>query len=184
MPSQRSWFRRNWKWFVPGMFVVAVAMAGIAVVGYVQIRSYGYRQNPAYQFALSVVQASEEVQTRLGSPIEDSDWNPQGEYDKVGETIRAAQFNFTVSGPNGEADVAVQSSQIAGEWAVNGLTVRFSNDERVALTEEALAKQKIDTPEFDPQSEQNKQTKNDTSQDSPPPPDVSVDVPDVPAGVK
>jgi hypothetical protein len=151
-----SWFRRNWKWFLPGLFVVTVVMGAVAIFGYVQVRSNGYRQNPAYQLALDVVQSSEEVQERLGAPIEDSDWNPQGRYEREGDTIRGAGFNFTVSGPQGSADVAVQASLIGGEWAVNGLHVRFA-DQQLDLTQQVLAKQKIDTPEFDRQAEDHRQ---------------------------
>ena len=180
MQPPRRWFRRNWKWFVPAMFVVAVAMAGIAVFGYVQIRSYRYRQNPAYQMALTAVQDSERIRARLGEAIEDSDWNPFG---RVEPSNGHASFIFTVSGPNGHADVATEAHTVSGEWAVNRLDVRFPDGDVVKLTDEVLANQKVDTPGFDPQAKKNPPTKEDQSNDSPPP-NVSVDVPDVPPGLK
>ena len=182
MQPPRSWFRRNWKWFVPGMFAVAVAMAGIAVFSYVQIRSYRYRQNPAYQMAVATVQANEQIQSRLGEPIVDSDWNPQGSIEVRNDaTIGEARFNFDISGPDGNGIVTTYARMVDGEWALTSLDVRFSDDEVVSL-EDDLAKQKVDTPPFKAGSE--KQPKASAVE----PPegiiDVDVKVPDVPPGVK
>ena len=77
-PKTRGWFRRNWKWFVPGTLLVSIMLGAIAVFGYIQVRAYRYRANPAYQAALAEVQSSKEIQNKLGTPIVDSDWNPQG----------------------------------------------------------------------------------------------------------
>ena len=181
MQPPRRWFRRNWKWFVPSMFVVAVLMAGVAVFGYVQIRSYRYRQNPAYQIALAAVQKSERIRERLGEPIEDSDWNPFG---RVEPSTGHASFIFTVSGPNGHADVATEAHTVVGEWAVNRLDVRFPDGDVIKLTDEVLANQEVDTPGFNPKAKENQSAKNDKLPDTPPPPDVEVDVPDVPPGIK
>ena len=184
MQPPRRWFRRNWKWFLPGMFVLAIAMAAIAVFSYVQIRSYRYRQNPSYQAALAAVQSSQQIQNRLGEPIVDSDWNPQGGIEvRNNASIGEARFNFDISGPNGNAIVTTTARMVDGEWALTSLDVRFSDDEVVSLTEEVRAKQEVDTPGFDPKKEQKSQVKNDSSEGARAP-DVNVEVPDVPPGLK
>jgi hypothetical protein len=166
------------------MFVVTVALGAIAVFSYVQIRSYRYRHNPVYQAALSEVQTNDQLQDRLGAPIVDSDWNPQGAIEiRDNATIGDAKFNFSVSGPDGYADVSAEGRMVDGEWAVTGLEVLFPDGDRADLSEQIRAKQKVDTPEFDPQAQQKKQDKNDESQGEPPP-DVSVEVPDLPSGIK
>jgi hypothetical protein len=183
MLPPRSWFRRNLKWFVPGMLAVAVAMAGIAVFSYVQIRSYKYRQNPSYQAALAAVQDSQRVRQRIGEPIVDSDWNPQGAIEvRDDASIGEARFNFDIAGPEGNAVVSTTARMVEGEWALNTLEVRFSDDEVVRLTEEVLAKQKVDTPKFDAATE--KQPK--ASADKPPKDviELNVDVPEAPPSVK
>jgi hypothetical protein len=180
MQPPRRWFRRNWKWFLPGMFVVAFAMAAIAVFSYVQVRSYRHRQNPAYQLSLATVQDSDKIRERLGEPIEDSDWNPFG---RVEPSTGHGTFIFTVSGPKGHADVATQAHTVKGEWAVNRLEVRFPEGDVINITEEALANQQVDTPAFDPNKAQQPQATKDPSQDKPAP-DVNLDLPEVPPELK
>ena len=140
----RGWLRRNWKWFIPATFVGAILLGAIAVFGYVQVRSYGYRANPAYKLALVAVQESQTVRAQLGEPIVDSDWNPQGNIDVADDaSIGEAFFNFTVSGPKGSADVATDGRMVDGEWGLTRLDLRLSSDEVIRLTEEVYAKQKV-----------------------------------------
>jgi len=180
----RGWLRRNWKWFIPGTFLVAVLLGAIAIFGYVQVRSYRYRANPAYQLALAAVQQSETVRDRLGEPIVDSDWNPQGNIEvREDASIGEARFNFTVSGPEGDADVATNARMVDGEWALTGLDVRLPNDEIIRLPYEVLTNQKVDTPAFDLDAEARRKSKAaDKSEDVKT--TVDVEVPDLPPGLK
>jgi hypothetical protein len=181
-PAARGWFSRNWKWFLPATIGAAIALAGITAFAYIQVRSYRYRQNPAYQTALAEVQANKQVQDLLGEPIVDSDWNPQGGYDRHGETITGARFNFTVSGPRGHAEVTTEARVVDAQWAVSRLELLTVDGERIRLTKQVLAKQKVDTPAFDPAA----QKQGDSSGDDPPKEttDVNVQVPDLPPELK
>jgi hypothetical protein len=180
----RGWLRRNWKWFFPGTFLVAILLGAIAVFGYVQIRSSKYRANSAYQMALAEVRQNAKIQERLGEPIVDSDWNPQGDIDVTQDSaLGGASFNFTVSGPEGSADIATDARMVDGEWGLTRLEVRFPDGERVNLSEEVFAKQKVDTPTFDLQAEAQRKSKAvDASEDVKT--NVDVDVPDLPPGLK
>ncbi len=183
-PRKRGWFRRNWKWFVPGMLAVTALLAAIAVFSYIQVRSYRLRQNPAYQTALAAVQSSAEVQRRLGENIVDSDWNPQGAIEvRDNAAIGEARFNFTVAGPKGSGDVGAEARMVEGEWALSRLEVLFPDGERVRLTEEVLARQKVDTPQFNAAAERERQkTRQGDSKD--PGPELNFEVPTVPEGLK
>jgi hypothetical protein len=180
---ERGWLRRNWKWFIPSMLLVAIALGAIAVFSYIQIRSYRYRANPAYHTALAEVQQNKQIQERLGEPIADSDWNPQGRID-ISDNLGDAAFNFTVSGPKGSAEVATQGRMVNGEWAVTRLEVRFADDTRVNLTNEIEAKQEIDTPAFDPRTKRPAPEKSNEPPKEVTIPELNVDVPDVPTDVK
>jgi len=173
----RGWFSRNWKWFVPASFAMLAALTAIAVFAFVQVRLHRYRSHPAYVMALAAVRESEKVQSRLGEPIEQSGWFPQRQ-GEIGELT----LNFTVTGPKESAAVAAQATLIDQEWAVNSLRVRFANDEQINLTQAVLAKQKVDTPAFDPTKERHKEPS--TSQPPPESTDVNVQVPDLPPGLK
>ena len=130
------------------------------------------------------MQESPQVQERLGSPIKDASWIPSGQLEvtKKGGNGTAA-FNFTVSGPKGTAVVQTDARMVQSEWNVNDLFVRFSDDERIDLRDELAAKQKVDTPAFDPEKEKQKQKEVKTD-DPPLDINVEVDVPDLPPGVK
>lgn len=183
VPAARGWFPRNWKWFIPSTFTLVVVLAAIAVFGYVQVRSYRYRQNPAYQAALAEVQANKQVQDLLGEPILDSDWNPQGAIElRDNSSLGEARFNFTVSGPKGHADVAAEGRMVDAEWALTRLELITQDGERIRLTRQILGKQKVDTPAFDLATEQkNKPTTDQPTEESP---ELNVQVPDLPPGLK
>jgi hypothetical protein len=180
--AARGWFPRNWKWFVPSTFTLLAVSIGVAIFGYVQVRSHRYRQNPAYQAALAEVQLNKQVQDLLGEPVVDSDWNPQGGYDRFGDTITGARFNFTVSGPKGHADVTTEARVVDEEWAVSRLELLTADGERIRLTKEILAKQTADTPAFNPKAEQ----QESSAADQPPPEskELNVQVPDLPPELK
>jgi hypothetical protein len=180
--AARGWFARNWKWFVPSAFLLVVVLAGIAAFGYVTVRLHRYRSHPVYELALSTVQESSSVKARLGEPIRQSGLLPERKFDLEGEIIHGLTLNFTVTGPKETAAVAAQANLLDGEWAVNGLRVRFPDGEQVNLTQDVLAKQKIDTPEFDLASEQKgKSTTDQPTQESP---ELNVQVPDLPPELK
>jgi hypothetical protein len=186
-PNTRGWFRRNWKWFIPSMLTVGVLLAAIALFGYVLMRSYRYRANPAYQAALAAVQESPRAQERLGEPIVDADWNPQGDIDAPkGANVGGATFNFTVSGPKGSADVATDGRMVAGQWALTRLELLFPEGERLSLTSEVERKQQVDTPSFDPDKEKERQANaadrsQDKDNDSR---ELNVEIPDLPPEIK
>jgi hypothetical protein len=184
-PPARGWLARNWKWFLPATFAAAVVLAAIAAFGYVQIRSYRYRQNPAYQAAVAEVQTNKQLQERLGQPIVDSDWMPQGAIDvRDDASIGEARFNFTISGPQGTADVNAEGRMVDAEWALSRLEVLFDDGERVRLSEQVRAKQKHDTPAFDLQKEQQRQAKKDEQTHNEPAPEVNVEIPQLPPELK
>jgi hypothetical protein len=181
--AARGWFPRNWKWFVPSTFTLVAVLAGVAAFGYVQVRSYRYRQNPAYQAALAEVQANKQVQDLLGEPVVDSDWNPQGAIElRDNATLGEARFNFTVSGPKGHADVGAEARMVDAQWALTRLELITQDSERIRLTKEILAKQKVDTPAFNPKAEQ----QENSTADQPPQEskELNVQVPDLPPGLK
>jgi hypothetical protein len=181
--AARGWFPRNWKWFVPSTFTLAAVLAGVAAFGYVQVRSYRYRQNPAYQAALAEVQSNKQVQDLLGEPVVDSDWNPQGAIElRDNATLGEARFNFTVSGPKGHADVGAEARMVDAQWALTRLELITQDSERIRLTKEILAKQKVDTPAFNPKAEQ----QENSTADQPPQEskELNVQVPDLPPGLK
>jgi cytochrome oxidase complex assembly protein 1 len=165
-PQSRGWFRRNWKWFIPSAILTVIVVAAVVATGVIAVRVNRYKSSTPYQTALEIVQESPTVQKLLGSPIKDASWIPSGqlEVSQKGGNGTAA-FNFTVAGPKGSAVVQTEARMVQGEWNVNDLFVRVG-DERINLRDELAAKQKVDTPAFDPTKE--KQRENEVKTGDPP----------------
>ena len=172
--APRGWFRRSWKWFIPAAILTVLVVALVVAAGVIAVRVNRYKSSTPYQTALTIVQESPEVQARLGAPIKDASWWPSGrlEVSKYGGNGTAA-FNFTVSGPQGTAVVQTEARMVEGEWNVNDLFVRFADDERISMRDELAAKQKVDTPAFDPDKEKSRKTETKTDD---PPTEINVDV--------
>jgi hypothetical protein len=173
-PQARGWFRRNWKWFIPSAILTVILVAAVIATGVIAVRVNRYKSSTPYQTALEVVQESPRVQNVLGSPIKDASWWPSGRLD-ISESGGGgeARFGFTVSGPKGSAVVETDARMVRAEWNVNRLIVRFADDVQFDLRDELDAKQKVDTPAFDPGKEQQRQKEIKTND---PPLDINVDV--------
>jgi hypothetical protein len=101
-PPTRSWWSRNWKWFVPVGIVTPLLLCGGAtalvfmlVSGTINSINAMIKSSDAYTEALARAQASDEVKALLGEPI------------AAGERVSG---NLEVSGPSGKADLAIPLS--------------------------------------------------------------------------
>ena len=142
-PPRRGWFRRNWRWLVPAVVLVPVAVAAGYIVAVVAQR----KSSEPYTAALKRVQQDPEVIERLGQPIKDPSWIPAGSIHTDHERGQA-NLIFPVSGPKGSASVRTQARRIAGQWGTTVLEVTFPDGKRVSLG--ASSDGSGDAPEFKP----------------------------------
>lgn len=136
---RRSWWDRNWKWFVPtGCLVIVLAGAGFAFT-MMMLVSKAMKSSGAYGEAFARARHDCELQEKLGAPIDDG-WFMSG--------------TVNVSGPSGNADIAIPlkgsranatlyatAIKTAGEWEFKTLEAAVEGDPgRIDLLDEGRAR--------------------------------------------
>ncbi|HEV2972769.1 MAG TPA: cytochrome c oxidase assembly factor Coa1 family protein [Pirellulales bacterium] len=173
---RRGWWRRNWKWLVVGLVLVVGISAG---GGYYYLFGRMLLSEP-FKIAWDAVKNSKQVSAELGAPISGG-WTPHGTVNQD-PNMPEATMNFSISGPNGTADVAALARRIDGIWGFP----RFEVDTRpldgsvegkhLDLTGEINAGKPDDVQKFDPTKPQPKTTTTEEA-----PPDLNIKLDDVPS---
>src|SRR5258708_796757 len=119
-PLHRSWWSRNWKWFVPvGCFGMILAIA-VFVGGIVMVAAGAMKSSDAYKEGLARAKASPAVTEALGSPIE-AGFFTSGKVDVSGPS-GTAQLSIPISGPKGKGTVFVEGTKSV-DWSYTRLEV-------------------------------------------------------------
>ena len=141
-PQKRSWWSRNWKWFVPAG-CLAICILFIGFLALIISLAFGLiKSSDAYKDALAKAKANPAVVKALGEPI--------GEGFLVGGNINVngasgqADLAIPISGPKGKATLYAVASKSAGQWTFSQLIVEVGETkERIDL----LNAQNIAAPE-------------------------------------
>ena len=88
----KSWFSRNWKWFIPTLILGLVLLLALFVGGLLTFVFGLLKSSEPYQHAVAVASSDPEVVRELGAPIAPG-WYLSG--------------NINVSGNSGDADLAI-----------------------------------------------------------------------------
>jgi hypothetical protein len=88
----KSWFARNWKWFVPTLILGLVLLLALFVGGLLTFVFGLLKSSEPYQHAVAVASSNPEVVRELGTPIVPG-WYLSG--------------NINVSGSSGDANLAI-----------------------------------------------------------------------------
>lgn len=131
VPARPNWWQRNWKWFVPVLGALLLALFVALALGGVALLLGAIKSSGAYQQALTRAQSDPAVVAALGEPIH-AGWFVQG--------------NIGVDGASGEADLAIPlegtradgtlyvvAEKRAGEWRYERLAVNVDGGERIVL---------------------------------------------------
>ncbi|MFZ0885945.1 MAG: cytochrome c oxidase assembly factor Coa1 family protein [Candidatus Acidiferrales bacterium] len=128
----RTWFDKNWKWFVP-MVVVVGALVIAAFVGAVL---YGvesmFRNSYPYQQAVQRATASPAVAEKIGQPLHIG-WFVAGNVNFSGSE-GSATMSVPISGPKGSGHIVVVGKKHADRWTFEILQVNVEGqDEPIPL---------------------------------------------------
>jgi hypothetical protein len=125
LPQERSWWSRNWKWFVPAGCLSALILAGVvvAVVVFLILGTvFGHiKSSDVYQRALAEARANPTVVNALGAPIKDGRF-PSGSLSTSGSS-GTADLSIPLSGPKGKGTLYAVATRSAGEWSFSQLAV-------------------------------------------------------------
>jgi len=107
LEQQRTWFKANWKWFVPILLGVPLVVAVSGFVITVLVVMGQLKSTEVYQLSLVAVREHEEVRQLIGTPMDPS-WIVQGQIKTEthnSQTTGYAEVMYSVKGPNGGAGV-------------------------------------------------------------------------------
>jgi hypothetical protein len=132
--KSRTWWQRNWKWFVPVasagslvLFVAFIMLILTIVFGRIQ-------SSDVYKDALATVRTNPSVVKALGSPIQ-ADRFVTGSIIKRGP-LGQADLTIAISGPKGKGTIYARASKSMGRWTFSELVVEIrATKERIDLIE-------------------------------------------------
>ncbi len=126
--AQDSWWQRNWKWFVPVGCLGVLALGAAVLVVIVMLVMGGLRNAEVTQLAVSIANNDRELVAAIGEPIE-----PRG----------FVSGNISITGPSGEADLAIpvagprgratlygQARRQQGQWQYQRLVAELDEHEQ------------------------------------------------------
>lgn len=123
-----NWWSRHWKWFVP---VLAVVMLALFAAFFAAIFAFVFgmmKSSEPYREALARATANPQVVQALGEPIE-AGYFVQGNISTQG-TRGEASLAIPLKGPKGSARIYVDATQSAGLWNYKTLVVQVEGDDR------------------------------------------------------
>jgi len=118
---QKTWWDRNWKWFLPSVGLSALAFAAGAVVLFVALIFSLLKSSDIYQQALTQAQNDPAVVRALGSPVTPGLW-VSGNIN-VNGTSGKAELAIPIKGPRDRGTVYVAASKAQGQWQFDDLVV-------------------------------------------------------------
>jgi hypothetical protein len=125
LTTEKGWFARNWKWFVP-----LACVWGLAVVaGFAALMLYLVfglvKSSDVCKEALARAKANPSVVMALGTPIREGLFvagsirvsGPSGE----------AELEIPISGPKGKGAICLDARKSAGRWSFTRLLVELGD---------------------------------------------------------
>ncbi|QLE02377.1 hypothetical protein HX109_12725 [Galbibacter sp. BG1] len=128
--EHKSWWKRNWKWFVPvcGIFVIAITVFfSSGMSGMATDFAQAYADTELYTNAIEKVNSDQKVTELLGEiePIDkmailEGQTDYSNDYRTVNSTVR-------IIGTKGKARMDITADRINNEWNYSKINVRIKN---------------------------------------------------------
>lgn len=136
-PRPKSWFEKNWKWFVPLTTVGALLLAFAFVAAAYLFASSIIRNTFPYQFATQHALESPVVAERLGTPLRIG-WFVAGQINYT-KSEGIAHLQIPVSGPKGKGTIVLDGKRRAGHWEFDTLELDVAgSSESIDLLEKPM----------------------------------------------
>ena len=129
--SKKSWWDRNWKWFVPTGCLGILVLFGLFIGGIFFGVTSMIKDSDAYKGAMIMVQQDKLVNDRLGKPIEE-DGMVSGSIDLSGNTGNC-DLQIPIKGSKGKGTLFVIAEK-KGTWKYSEMSVHIeATDEDIYL---------------------------------------------------
>ncbi|MEM1211027.1 MAG: cytochrome c oxidase assembly factor Coa1 family protein [Planctomycetota bacterium] len=130
-PPQRSWFGRNWKWFVPLLVLSPLLVCGGVITLLIGSVFGMLKGSQPYEDALLAAQNNPVLVAQLGEPIE-AGMGISGSINYVNDD-GDADLSYAVSGPNGSATLRVVGTKTSGKWSYTVMTATVDGGPTIDL---------------------------------------------------
>ncbi|KAF2517606.1 hypothetical protein EYY60_00310 [Flavobacterium zhairuonense] len=131
--DKRSWWNRNWKWFVPTGCVSLIVLFALFLFGvFFEVTSI-IKDSDAYIESMELVQHNKILIEKLGSPIE-TDGMVSGTVSSTND-VRKCDVQVPLKGPKGKATLFVVDEK-RGKWKYSEMSVYIEKTkEKIDLLE-------------------------------------------------
>lgn len=121
---RKSWWQRNWKWFVPTGCVSILLIFVLFIVSIFFGVTSMMTNSDAYKGAMNEAQKNKLVIEKLGSPIED-DGMTSGSINTSNDSGNC-DLQIPIKGPKGKATLFIVAEK-KGTWKYSEMTVLIKN---------------------------------------------------------
>lgn len=121
---RKSWWQRNWKWFVPTGCVSILLIFVLFIVSIFFGVTSMMTNSDAYKGAMTEAQKNKLVIEKLGSPIED-DGMTSGSINTSNDSGNC-DLQIPIKGPKGKATLFIVAEK-KGTWKYSEMTVLIKN---------------------------------------------------------
>lgn len=132
-PAHATWLSRNWKWCVPVVAALLLALFAAFIFGILALVFGAMKSSGPYQHAMATAQADPAVGAALGTPIQ-AGWLVQGNFSSNGGDGEA-NLAIPLDGPKADGTLFVVAKKHAGEWRYETLAVNVDGGERIVLVD-------------------------------------------------
>ena len=136
-PPTSTWLGRNWKWCVPVVAALLLALFAAFIFGILALVFGAMKSSGPYQHAMATAQADPAVGAELGTPIQ-AGWLVQGNFSSNGGDGEA-NLAIPLDGPKADGTLFVVAKKHAGEWRYETLAVNVDGGERIVLVDSATS---------------------------------------------
>lgn len=134
VPAQSNWWQRNWKWFVPVLATLLLALFAAFVFGIISLIFGAIKSSGPYQHAITRAQSDPAVIAALGEPIR-AGWLVQGNINVNGAS-GDADLAIPLDGPRADGTLYVVAEKRAGEWRYDTVAVNVEGGQRIVLEDD------------------------------------------------
>lgn len=126
-----GWWQRNWKWCVPMLATLALALLAAFVAAVLALVFGAMRASEPYRHALALAQDDPAVVAALGEPIR-AGWFVQGHFSSSGPR-GSAELAIPLEGAKADGTLYVVAEKSAGAWRYGTVAVNVDGGERIVL---------------------------------------------------
>ena len=138
MREQKSWFRRNWVWAIPGCGCLSIIILIFFGVGatYFGVTNF-FKNSSPYEHAVEQAKRNTEVIAELGDSIETV--GMMNGSVSIQNDSGSAIFNISLKGSKGKGTLYVVAERFDGEWVYEDLYVIIKEtQEKINLLDQSL----------------------------------------------